>query len=302
MEINIEEIYHDYLNSVNTLERLKIQSMPGYFGASGAGMCFLKQMFKDAKKEVDCDRCNGTSEIEITDKQILEHQMIKPLAVIERENLKFVICDNCENGKIIVSEYKPSEINPKNVRNMRLGTLVHTDIQNAIIGFSNKNNDIDIKVEEHIVIEDIKVRGYIDISIVNHVEKTIEVYDIKTVHSFKWKLMYGQTKNRERNPVPIAELQVGTYTIAKLQEFKGYTFNMYLVHYKKDDTTIRIKYVDRSFLYTALQYWKEFKLFREENKIVDVVGGLSVNSPMYPWECKREYCRYTDYCTSQYIK
>ncbi|MBC8146869.1 MAG: hypothetical protein H8E98_02655, partial [Bacteroidetes bacterium] len=51
MILNIDDIYHDYLLKVGEEERNKIKKMPGFFGMSGAGSCFLKQMFKAEKYE-----------------------------------------------------------------------------------------------------------------------------------------------------------------------------------------------------------------------------------------------------------
>jgi len=246
MILNINDVYHDYLLNVGKEERKKIKKMPGYFGMSGAGSCYLKQMFK-------------------------------------------------------IEEYEPEPHDKKTVRMFRLGTLVHNDIQEAIKQSNIQElENIEIEIEKHFIIDKYKIRGYADIIIVDHINKLIEVIDIKTVKSYAWKFMYGHVKNRSTNPSVMAELQVASYAISKLKENIGYSVKMYLYHYKKDDSITRTKQLPDTFLHSALMYWTEFKEFRSENEIKDIEPGMTFNVPIYEWECK--FCQYTKYCNSPHKK
>lgn len=246
MILNIDDIYHDYLLKVGEEERNKIKKMPGFFGMSGAGSCFLKQMFKAEKYEA------------------IPHDK-------------------------------------RTTRMFRLGTLVHNDIEKAIKQSNIQElENIEIEIEQHFIIGEYKIRGYADIIITDHINKLIEVIDIKTVKSYAWKFMYGHVKNRDTNPAVMAELQVASYAISKLKNNIGYTVKMYLYHYKKDDSITRIKQLPDTFLHSALMYWTEFKEFRSENTIKDIEPGITFNVPVYQWECK--FCQYTNHCNSPYKK
>lgn len=249
MILNIEKIYHQYLQEVNEKERENIKKMPGYFAMGGAGSCFMKQMLK-------------------------------------------------------VEGYEADEVDKKTTRLFRLGALVHDDIEKAIkaIISTQPKSEISIEVttEKAVVIDELKIRGFYDICVINHKTKLIEMYDIKSIKAFQWKLKYGHIKNRDKNPAVLAELQLASYVLAKLKENIGYTFKMYLIHYKKDDSTIKVKQIDPSFLHSALMYWEEFKEFRSENKIEDIEPGVTFNVPVYQWECN--YCNWHKHCSAPYRK
>ena len=201
-----------------------------------------------------------------------------------------------------VESYKAEPHDEKTIRYFRLGKLIHDDLEKAIKMVMQENNNIEITTEQGIIIEEYGIRGYYDICIIDHKEKLIEVYDAKTMKAYSWKLRFGQVKNRDRNPAVMAELQLATYAIGKLKENIGYTVKIYLIHYKKDDSTIRTTQIEPNFLHSALMYWTEFKEFRSENKIDDILPGNTFNVPVYEWECNKKYCQYWKHCKSPYIK
>jgi len=196
--------------------------------------------------------------------------------------------------------YEPEPFDEKTLRVFRIGTLLHQDIQNAIRHANLNNENLTIEMEIGVTLEKFKARGYFDISVADHESKILEVIDIKTLHSFKWRKLFGQTKNRDKIPSVNNELQLATYTIRQLQKYKGYYPKMYLLYYKKDDSQMKEVEIDSSFLASGLQYWNEFSEFRKTNTIDSIQPGFTFNCPVYKWECN--YCQYTKYCNSPYIK
>lgn len=188
-------------------------------------------------------------------------------------------------------------IDEKTMRLFRLGTLLHNDIEQAVKEMKTIEN-IEVTTEEGVMIDDFGVRGYYDICCIDHEAQLIETYDVKSIKAYQWKLKFGQVKNKDQNPAVLNELQLATYTIAKLKENLGYTAKMYLIFYKKDDSSIKTIQVNPSYLHSALMYWKEFKEFRSENKIEDIQPGITFNVPVYKWECS--YCSFTKHCSAPY--
>ena len=81
-----------------------------------------------------------------------------------------------------VEQVESTEIDDNTLRLFRLGDLVHNDIQDALTEHGQKEN-IDVLIEQEIRIQDINVRGFFDICIVDD----DAMYDVKTCNSFKWK-------------------------------------------------------------------------------------------------------------------
>ena len=91
-----------------------------------------------------------------------------------------------------INGYKDGEMNDKSRRLLRLGTIVHKDIENAINWHKDRLScDIDneynmsFKTEYGVIIEDLNVMGSADIVLVDN-EKTASVLDIKPPQSDKY--------------------------------------------------------------------------------------------------------------------
>ena len=111
--LNIEAIYHEYLQKENTLNREKYKEFEGWFNASTAGSCFKKSMF----------RKEGVSEPEF-DRRVM--------------------------------------------RLLRLGTVVHTDIQTAISDAWNSENDLfELFIEKQVKIPELNLVGHLDLGLHN---------------------------------------------------------------------------------------------------------------------------------------
>ena len=88
--------------------------------------------------------------------------------------------------------------------------------------FSQEYN-INFKTEYQIIIESLNVMGSADIVLLDS-EGTASVLDIKTTHSYKWKMMFG--RNKDPKPSRMYELQLGTYALGVCNQeninLKGY--------------------------------------------------------------------------------
>lgn len=200
-----------------------------------------------------------------------------------------------------INGYLGKEIDEKSKRLLRLGTIVHEDIEKAINWYSNQLSgdvsvfeyDVNFHTEYEIIIEELGVMGSSDIVVVDN-EKKACVLDIKTTHSYKWKMMFG--RNKEPKPSRMYELQLGTYAmgVCNQENIQPEDISMYLVYYKKDDSLMRPVEVNNVWMDNAAEYW--FTL----NETLDMVKEEAdlprdtLNVPVEQWECR--YCQFEPIC------
>lgn len=234
--LNIEAIYHEYLQKENNLNREKYKEFEGWFSASTAGSCFKKSMF----------RREGVDEPEF-DRRVM--------------------------------------------RLLRLGTVVHTDIQTAISDAWNSENDLfELFIEKQVKIPELNLVGHLDLALHNRTSNQLKVWDIKTCAGYKWKMMFGRKPNPKGSPG--YNLQLGTYAYALSKELKTDDVEMALLWYNKDTSAVREQYVDNRWMDDAMDYWEELNSHTEDGIKADemVVGSYGI--PMENWECK--YCNFKD--------
>ena len=200
-----------------------------------------------------------------------------------------------------INGYEGKEMDEKSRRLLRLGTIVHEDIEKAINWYSSQLSgdvsvfeyDVNLHTEYEILIKELNVMGSSDIVVVDN-EKKACVLDIKTTHSYKWKMMFG--RNREPKPSSMYELQLGTYAlgVCHQENIKPEDISMYLVYYKKDDSLMRPVEVNNVWMDNAAEYW--FTL----NETLDMVKEEAdlprdtLNVPVEQWECR--YCQFEPIC------
>ena len=204
-----------------------------------------------------------------------------------------------------INGYEGKGMDDKSKRLLRLGTIVHEDIQKAIELYQSNNMpskneevlfeeyNVNFKTEYQIVIESLNVMGSADIVVLDS-ENTASVIDIKTTHSWKWKMMFG--RNREPKPSRMYELQLGTYALGILEqeEIEYDNISLYLVYYKKDDSMMKPVNVNNVWMDNAAEYWASLNdtldMVKEES---DLSRG-SLNVPVEDWECR--YCQFEPIC------
>ena len=182
------------------------------------------------------------------------------------------------------------------LRLLRLGTIVHKDFEIAINKYHDNNPEINIYTEYKVELPEINVVGHLDIAVEEG--DSLDIYDIKTCASYKWRKQFGLIKNRDKNPSVNYELQIGTYAIGMANETGADPdkIYMYLAWYNKDNSTMKIKEVPEFWMDNAFEYWTN--LMDERNKVDGNPEGMIPGTPNIPvanWECK--YCEFQGlYC------
>ena len=165
---------------------------------------------------------------------------------------------SCSRKLYFESVEKAEKTNPIDTRTsrlLRLGTVVHEDIQNSLTRTrnstihsnidstlntekENKNKEKEFHVEGEIKIEELNVRGFYDVVVKDNEppEQPVYLYDIKTCGGWSWKMKFG--RNKQVNTSIHYELQLGTYGYAIKEQF-GRLDGMYLYYYNKDTSDMR---------------------------------------------------------------
>ena len=188
-----------------------------------------------------------------------------------------------------VNGYEGTYPDEKSMRLMRLGTIVHKDIADT---FENYREEIESKgyelfVEHKVILDELNVVGHLDLGIYDKDTQTLDVTDLKTAHSYKWKKMFG--RDIDKNPSVNYYLQVATYGMGLAEELgiSKDNVNLSLTWYKKDDSSIRAQKIDTEWIDEATNYWTDLNVALA-NDSEPIVGDH--NTPIYDWECK--YCPY----------
>jgi|TARA_R110002051_G_scaffold19567_4_gene54404 CRISPR/Cas system-associated exonuclease Cas4 (RecB family) len=191
----------------------------------------------------------------------------------------------------------------KSSRVMRLGTVVHDDMEKALIWHQNleksarqsiKTNKTtssisSIRTEGEINLPEYNVRGFYDAVFVMETGE-VYLYDFKTIRAWGYTRKFGLLKNRENNPHPYQELQVATYGLAIKKEY-GRLDGLYLYYFNKDSAQCKELSVSLDYLERAAEYWEEVM----EHSTNDSPPRVDdITSPYQKWECN--YCRFQQHC------
>ena len=188
-------------------------------------------------------------------------------------------------------------LDPKSRRLLRLGTIVHKDLEKAMKCHSSNSSPmskIEINPEHKVLIDELGVTGTADLVVYDGNNNKAKVYDYKTAHSYKWKMMFGRDKIGK--PSRNYELQIGTYGlgVAKEYELDEYDIELFIVYYKKDDSLMRSISVNNIWMHNASDYWMDLKETLDEVHGASDIPRESTNVPMESWECK--YCQFETIC------
>lgn len=195
------------------------------------------------------------------------------------------------------AEMKEPQMDDRVMRLLRLGTIVHEDIQKSIDASPEMAGDkYNITMEQRIEIPELNVVGHVDIAIIDKENGDLKVMDIKTCASYKWRMKFGRKPDKKGNPG--YNLQLATYTEALKQQDDVYgNVEMSLLWYNKDTSALREETVPTKWIEDALVYWEELNDYTD-NIQVDEWDSLTPGTygiPMENWECR--YCSFKDiYC------
>jgi len=198
-----------------------------------------------------------------------------------------------------VEKIEPTNpVESKGKRIMRLGTVVHDDLQNALVYYNNINNikldnkEKEIKnkqkesfhIEKNIEIKELNVRGHYDCVFEGD---NVYLFDFKTIANWSYSKKFGHKKDFD--PSIHQELQLGTYGYAVKEEF-GRLDGMYLVYYNKDNSMMNSANVSLGYVNRAYNFW--YNINEEHKKgLPPFRDGVS---PVQSWNCS--YCPYLDHC------
>ena len=198
------------------------------------------------------------------------------------------------------------------IRKMGLGTIIHENIQDALLYYNNIYNNISNKVKEkkeiltykkkslkfevegEITLPSLNVRGFYDIlafdASVSEDEPSVRLYDIKTVGAWQWAQRFPQP-GRGFPPDPGGHyyLQLGTYGLA-IKEKYGNLNQMALIFYNIDSQIMRETIVPLSYVDEARRYW--YSINDEHSK--GLPGFKLGTSPVHGWVCN--YCQFKEHC------
>ena len=214
---------------------------------------------------------------------------------------------------------------------MRLGTIVHEDLELALrklqgkqiledmkspdtiystnIDSTNYNESIYYKekeiynlqkesfefhIEKEIFLPELNVRGFYDLVAVEKESGEVYLIDFKTMASYSWSLKFGK-KYFKPNASVHQEVQLATYGLFVEKEF-GRLDGMWLYYYNKDTSRMKASPVALSMLKKASMFWKNVN--EEHQKGLPMFReGLS---PVEDWNCN--YCRFLDHCNPPFYK
>jgi len=173
---------------------------------------------------------------------------------------------------------------PKNTyRLFRLGDLVHEDMQTAVTLYAHQKG-IPIFIEKELFLEDLNVRGFIDLAFVDDGI----LYDIKTMNSRSWSMTFGTKYGKGISK--FNQMQIGTYGLWYQREYDNLK-GLRLAFYNKDNSRMKEVELSLDLLKEAEDYW---------NKVKDLTSGdkpppiAMRSSPVEDWECS--YCNLLTAC------
>jgi CRISPR/Cas system-associated exonuclease Cas4 (RecB family) len=173
---------------------------------------------------------------------------------------------------------------------LRLGELVHQDIQEGVLAYRGISGIKQILHEHPVELSELNVKGRLDMVIIMNTGE-VYLYDFKTISSWGYRSKFGRKNNREANPSIHQEMQLATYGLAVRKEF-GRLDGMSLIFYNKDNSKTKMIEVDIDYIDIAIDYWSKVKELHESG-LPNIQEG---ESPVMKWECNKKYCSYYDLC------
>ena len=191
-----------------------------------------------------------------------------------------------------VVKHPSSKKDSNTMRLFRLGDIIHADIQEAVKWYA-ENNGNRIFIEKELYIEELNVRGFIDLVMIDDGV----LLDIKSCNDFKWKTIFGK-KYYDPKSVNNYMLQTATYTYWYNENYLDF-FNhlpkiesMVLLFYNKNNSLMKELKVPMHKIEESVNYWN-----RINNSVGEGLPDIELGfAPAMKWECNEKYCSYFDIC------
>jgi len=189
----------------------------------------------------------------------------------------------------------------RSYRILRLGTIVHKDIEEAIANYEDVNSggNEQVFIEDKIELEELNVVGTYDVGRIDMEENKFTLWDIKTAAAYKWTTKFGRKQNRKPSSDTNYKLQLGTYALGINQKYKVGKIEMYLLWYNKNTSQMREQIVSPEWIEKALEYWvtvNETLEDMDEHFEEELKPEYYLGVPYQDWECR--YCQYYSICPS----
>ena len=196
-----------------------------------------------------------------------------------------------------INGYEGSEPDETSMRLLRLGTIVHKDIADAMEHYREdiQSRGLQLFVEHKVVLEDLNVVGHLDLGIYDEEQDILYITDIKTAHSHKWQRTFGRKYGK--SPSENYYLQLATYGLGLIKEIghEPETIELSLTWYKKDDSMLREEKLDNDYINQAIDYWSDLQdTIKDMTNEDELIRDVSANTPVMDWECR--YCNYQERC------
>jgi len=185
-------------------------------------------------------------------------------------------------------EGRPVDENTQRI--FRIGNLIHEDIQEALTWYAQIHG-LPLLIEKEIYLEDLNVRGFIDLALIDMEGDNHVLYDIKTCNDWKWKGMFG--RNADGNQSLNYQLQLATYGLWAKRHYEIDNITMILCYYNKNTSRMREVEVPQEYIQEAYEYWSRVNLLVADKKLPEVDMGIA---PVYKWECNEKYCQFYEAC------
>jgi len=202
-------------------------------------------------------------------------------------------------------DYPSDTKDDKSYRLLRLGTIVHSDVESAISLYQDRFPEKDIYIEQKIHIKDLEVSGTFDAGEMITIDgrKEFTLYDLKTAAAYKWTTKFGRKQNRVADSDLNYKLQLGTYALGVKEEYNPDQIYMYLIWYNKNTSQMREQLVYQEWINKALEYWEEVHEIKEDlgkSFERELEPMMTYGVPMQDWECS--YCQFESICPSTLSK
>jgi len=202
-------------------------------------------------------------------------------------------------------DYPSDAKDDKSYRLLRLGTIVHSDVESAISLYQNRFPEKDIYIEQKVHIKDLEVSGTFDAGemITINGRKEFTLYDLKTAAAYKWTTKFGRKQNRVADSDLNYKLQLGTYALGVKEYCNPDWIGMYLIWYNKNTSQMKEQMVSPEWIDKAREYWEEVYEIKEDlgkSFERELEPMMTYGVPMQDWECS--YCQFESICPSTLSK